>query len=98
MIQRQKRSHSNQVEVTFILPADFPHQPLTVVGDFNQWNPTANPFERHSNGHYATTLVLDADRRYAFRYLCSNGRWLNEGFADAFETNGFGTDNSVLIL
>lgn len=97
MIQRQKRNDSNQVEVTFVLPADAP-RPLTVVGDFNQWNPSANPFQRSNNGSYATTLVLDANRRYAFRYLCDNGRWLNEGFADAFETNGFGTDNSILIL
>lgn len=97
MIQRQKCNDSNQVEVTFVLPADSP-QPLTVVGDFNQWNPTTNPFQRSSNGSYATTLVLDGNRRYAFRYLCRDGRWLNEGFADAFETNDFGTDNSILIL
>lgn len=97
MIQRQPISESNQVKVTFVLPVDYPHVPVTVVGDFNQWNATANPLQRRSNGTYSTTLVLEAGQRYAFRYLCGNGEWFNEGFADAFETNGFGSDNSILI-
>ncbi|MEZ4736170.1 MAG: isoamylase early set domain-containing protein [Caldilineaceae bacterium] len=97
MIRRRHCRESNQVEVTFVLPPDYPHLPVAVVGDFNHWNPQANPLQRSSSGNYSTTLFLEAGRRYAFRYLSGNGRWLNEGFADAFEANGFGTDNSVLI-
>lgn len=98
MIRRQPINEGNQVKVTFVLPPDYPHLPITVVGDFNGWNPTANPLQHRSNGSYSTTVVVEGGRRYAFRYLCSNGRWFNEGFADAFEVNDFGSDNSVLIV
>ncbi|MEZ4867484.1 MAG: isoamylase early set domain-containing protein [Caldilineaceae bacterium] len=98
MIQRQPITGSNQSKVTFVLPADYPHLPIAVVGDFNHWNPAANPLQQRSNGSYSATVVVENGHRYAFRYLCDNGRWFNEGLADAFEENGFGGDNSILIM
>jgi 1,4-alpha-glucan branching enzyme len=97
MIRRQKIEGSHQVKVTFMLPADFAHIPLSVVGDFNQWDPTAHPLQRCSDGTYEATVILEAGHRYAFRYLGSDGQWFNDGFADAFEPNAFGADNSIVV-
>ncbi len=96
MIQRQPIKERNQVQVTFALPSTHPQHPVAVVGDFNDWSPHAHPLQPGPNGHHSTTVTLEIGRRYAFRYLSATGRWFNEGFADAFEANGFGADNSVL--
>lgn len=96
MIQRQPIKESNQVQITFALPATHPQHPLAVVGDFNGWSPHAHPLEPNADGTHSTTVTLEIGRRYAFRYLSAHGRWFNEGFADAFETNSYGADNSVL--
>lgn len=44
---------------TFVLPANFPHVPLSVVGDFNQWDSTAHPFTQTSDGTYQVTMTLE---------------------------------------
>lgn len=98
MIHRQSINGGGQSQITFILPANYRHLPISVVGDFNQWNPAAHPFHRCSNGSYRASIILNHGQRYAFRYLSANGEWFNEGMADAFEENGFGRDNSVLVL
>lgn len=98
MIRRKRLAEHNQSQITFVLPADYPHLPISVVGEFNGWNPTAHPLHPQRDGTYSTTVTLDNGRRYAFRYLSSSGEWFNEGMADAFEPNGFGRDNSILIV
>ncbi|MCB0062502.1 MAG: isoamylase early set domain-containing protein [Caldilineaceae bacterium] len=98
MIQRSPLFNSNQSKVSFVLPADYPHLPISVVGEFNGWNPAANPLHPQGDGTYSTTVTLENGRRYAFRYLSSSGEWFNEGMADDFEPNGYGRDNSILIV
>jgi 1,4-alpha-glucan branching enzyme len=96
MIRRQPIPNRHQVEITFVLPADFPYVPISVVGDFNQWEPNAHPLTRGNDGTYQVTVPLEAGRRYAFRYLSQGGRWFNEGFADDLEPGPFGRYNSIL--
>lgn len=97
MIQRSKVKNSDQVKVTFALPADQTYVPQAVVGDFNQWDPSANPMKRRSNNTYSATVTLATGRRYAFRYACANNQWCNDVAADALEPNVFGSENSILI-
>jgi hypothetical protein len=97
MIRKQTLKESNRVEVTFELPADFPHLPISVVGDFNQWNPRAHPLTPASDGTYQVTVTLEAGHRYAFRYLSHGGKWFNEGFADYLEPGPLGRYNSILV-
>ena len=96
MIQRQPIKENNQVAVTFVLPTTHFHHPIAVVGDFNGWCPNAHRLQPNHDGTYSTTITLAIGHRYAFRYISANGRWFNDGFADAYETNGYGTDNSIL--
>jgi 1,4-alpha-glucan branching enzyme len=97
MIHRHYLPASHQVQITFVLPTDFPHAPLSVVGDFNQWDPGAHPFRQASDGTYQVTVILEVGHRYAFRYLNQQGRWFNEGFADDLEPGPAGGYNSILI-
>lgn len=97
MIQRQPLPGTHQVQLTFVLPMDFPHVPLSVVGEFNQWDPSVHPFTQASDSTYRVTVMLEAGRRYAFRYLSHGGRWFNEGFADDLERGPFGSYNSIVV-
>ena len=46
MLKRRRISGSNTVKVSFILPADDSRLPASVVGDFNEWDPDADPMAR----------------------------------------------------
>jgi 1,4-alpha-glucan branching enzyme len=96
MIQK-KPVRKGKVKVTFTLPEDHPYGKVSAVGDFNNWDPTAHPFVRRSNKTYSTSAVLEVGQRYAFRYFCEDGSWINDPEADGYEPSGFGSDNGVLL-
>ncbi|MGH9222370.1 MAG: isoamylase early set domain-containing protein [Acidimicrobiales bacterium] len=86
------------MKVTFTLAQDgLDGQAVAVVGDFNDWDPAAAPMTRKGGARLAAVSVA-AGARYAFRYLCEDGQWLNDEAADAYEPNEFGVDNSILDL
>lgn len=95
---RCERSRSNgEAKVTFNIPAEDAALPVSVVGDFNGWDPAATPLVRRGQTLRAS-VVLAAGRRYAFRYLGDGGRWFNDEEADDYEPNGFGGSDSVVDL
>jgi len=96
MIHRQPIKERHQVRVTFALPLTHPPHAVSLVGDFNDWSPHAHPLQPDADGMRSTTMTLAIGGRYAFRYLSADGRWFNDGFADAFEPNAYGADNSIL--
>src|SRR5205085_2546331 len=49
MIKRELLKASNQVKLTFIQPVNGSQTRISVVGDFNHWNPKANPLIKRSN-------------------------------------------------
>lgn len=93
----QKRSRKDgYLSVTFELPP-VEASSAALCGDFNDWSPDAHPMRRRKDGTFATTLRL-APGEYQFRYLVDGARWLNDWEADRYDHNGFGSDNSVLVL
>lgn len=40
----ERKQLKGRTRVTFILPEDTPDGPVSVVGDFNHWNPAAHPW------------------------------------------------------
>ena len=69
-----------------------------MVGDFfNDWDTTANPLRKRGETRLAS-VVLEAGRRYAFRYLDEDGHWFNDDQAEDLERNPFGETNCVIDL
>jgi hypothetical protein len=97
MIRCERHKGEGQLKVTFDIPVDGTEPPVSVVGDFNGWNPAATPLVRRGRTLRAS-VVLDAGRRYAFRYLADGGRWFNDDAADDYEPNDFGGRDSVIDL
>ena len=71
---------------------------VSLVGDFNQWNKDAVPMKRLKNGSFTTTVALEPNREYHFRYFLDGERWENDWNADKYVSNAQGSDDSVVIV
>jgi 1,4-alpha-glucan branching enzyme len=96
VIKQSPIKGKDQVKVSFILPGDAVTGRVSVVGDFNDWDPTVHPLRARSNGTRSVAVTLPAQRRFAFRYLDEAGRWLDDDAAHDYEENGVGGVNSVV--
>lgn len=102
MISTMPGPTAEQIAVTFTVR---PHEHLdgseqrgvSVVGDFNDWNPYATPLTPGPDGALEGTAVLRMGNRYAFRYLADGGQWFNDPESRQ-EPNDMGSENSVLDL
>ena len=97
MLQKKPLA-GRKVEVTFRMPPLDDVGELDLCGDFNGWQVKGVPLVPESDGTWAVKLILDAGKSYRFRYHDDQGRWHNDGEADAYVPNGFGSDDSVLDL
>ncbi len=93
----KKPVQNGKVKVTFSLPKDHSYGKVSVVGNFNDWDPMANPLTNRSKKVYSTSVTLEAEKQYEFRYLCEDGCWINDSEADNYKPSGFGSDNGVLL-
>ncbi len=90
MIRTTTVRGEDAVKVTFALPLDQAPGPVSVVGDFNDWDPHADPMRKRSNQTRSAVVRLPAGAEFEFRYLAEGGAWLHEPDA---ERRG---DNNVL--
>ena len=96
MIKQTPVKGSKKVKVNFVLPKESAAGKVSVVGDFNDWDPFAHPLRPRSNGTRSVAVTLPRERRFAFRYLDESGRWHDDAAAHGYEENGVGGVNSVL--
>ena len=81
--------------VTFTLPDSIWANSIYLVGDFNGWNETLHPLQHTREGSWMITLDLELGRSYQFRYRV-DGEWMNDGQADAYVQNPYGSYNFVI--
>ena len=96
MIKQTQVKGSDKVKVNFVLPKDSVAGKVSVVGDFNGWDPYVHPLRPRSNGTKSVTVTLPVSQRFAFRYLDENGQWLDDDTASEYVDNGIGGVNSVV--
>ncbi len=87
-----------KVRVTFSMPKIEGVKQLFLVGDFNNWSVSETPLTRAADETWSVALTLDSGRQYEYRYFADNQVWHNDWAADAYVTNSFGSENSVLNL
>ena len=97
MIRCERKPSDAEAKVTFSVPVGEPDQPVAVAGDFNGWDPRATPLKKSGKNRKAS-VVLGTGRRYAFRYVTTDGRWFDDDGADAYEPNEFGEKNCIVDL
>lgn len=69
---------------------------VQLLGDFNNWDKSAEPMTQLKSNDFTATLELEAGKEYQFRYLIDGSVWKNEAQADLFVSNNFGEENSVV--
>jgi hypothetical protein len=78
VIKTARAADGSLVRVTFVLPADDPAGAVSVVGDFNDWNPFAHPLRRRTNGTRSVVARVPAGSTLRFRYLAEGGHWFDD--------------------
>lgn len=69
-----------------------------LVGDFNDWEPSATPLQRSVSGAvWSVTLTL-APGQYRYAFIVDNGRWVVDETAPRAPEDEFGVQNSVLVV
>jgi 1,4-alpha-glucan branching enzyme len=99
MVLKKNYSKTGRVcRVTFKLPATAGANSVALCGEFNDWDPEANPMKRLKDGSFSTTLSLTPGNSYRFRYFLDDERWENDWEADLYVPNEFGSEDSVVTV
>ena len=63
---------------------------VSVVGDFNDWEPGAHPLELREDGMRGVSVKMPAETQMRFRYLAQGDHWFDDQDADGHDgTNGY---------
>ena len=82
VIKTARPDRDDVVRVTFVLPVDEPSGAVSVVGNFNDWDPFAHPLRKRTNGTRSASVKVPAGTRLHFRYLGEGGIWFDDAAAD----------------
>ena len=88
MIKTTRPGRDGTVRVTFALPADEPDGAVSVVGDFNDWDPYAHPLRLRSNRTRSAAVTVPAGSTLHFRYLAEGGRWFDDETVSGHDGQG----------
>jgi 1,4-alpha-glucan branching enzyme len=66
-----------------------------LIGDFNDWNPTAHPMANDGNGLWKKTVMLTPEK-YEYRFKV-DGEWKSDPNGEVC-TNCYGTENNYIVV
>ena len=88
LIKTTKPGQDGTVRVTFALPIDEPGGAVSVVGNFNDWNPFTHPLRKRANRTRSAAVTVQAGSTLHFRYLAEGGVWFDDESVPAHEGRG----------
>lgn len=95
MIKREVARNKKEVKVTFVQSLN--GQSISVLGDFNSWDPAKGKLVKRANGTASLSVTMEPGTEVQFRYMREDGSWFNDEAADSYAPNGFGETNSVIV-
>ena len=98
MLKKSYSKTKRSCRVTFEMPQQATAKNVALCGEFNDWNPSANPMKQRKDGRFSTTVSMAAGRSYRFKYLVDNQHWENDSAADSYVPNEFGSEDSLLRI
>jgi 1,4-alpha-glucan branching enzyme len=98
MLRKTYSKTKRSCRVTFEVPQQAKAKNVALCGEFNNWNPAANPMKQRKDGRFSTTVSISAGRSYRFKYLVDNQHWENDSAADSYVPNEFGSEDSLLRI
>jgi 1,4-alpha-glucan branching enzyme len=97
MIHKERSQNAGKVIVTFEIPGSVWAERITLVGDFNDWDPKSLPLRQNRDGNWRIEVELDAGCKYRFRYLLDGEHWRDDWHADTYAPNPYGSFDSIVI-
>ncbi|MBV9206319.1 MAG: isoamylase early set domain-containing protein [Actinobacteria bacterium] len=88
MIKTTKPGRDGTVRVTFALPIDEPGGAVSVVGNFNDWNPFRHPLRKRANRTRSAAVTVRSGTTLHFRYLAEGGVWFDDETLSARDSQG----------
>ncbi|MGH3261948.1 MAG: isoamylase early set domain-containing protein [Trebonia sp.] len=85
MVKTSKSGQDGLVRVTFSLPVEASATAVSVVGDFNGWDPFAHPLRVRSNRTRSASVTVPSGSTLRFRYLADGGCWFDDDTRSAVE-------------
>ena len=95
MPPQRKPGAKGTTKVTFTLPKDVRAEEVAVCGDFNEWDPKANPMKKLKDGRFSASVNL-AEGEYRYRFLLDGEKWENDWEAEEYAPNPSGGEDSVI--
>lgn len=95
MAKGKSKEKTKRRKVRFSFEAGNAEQ-VTLMGDFNEWNPKKHPMKRDENGVWYKDVVL-LPGTYEYKFLV-DGLWVRDPKNENLRLNRFGTYNNVLEL
>ena len=87
-------------KVTFTLSAEVVGEATSglLLGEFNNWDYNDGIIlKKQKDGTLKATASLEAGKKYEYRYLLNDGRWVNDQSADHYvHISGFSVENCVI--
>lgn len=69
-----------------------------LVGDFNDWSPTADPLtDDNGDGEWSLFYPM-APGRYAYKFVVDTTRWIPDPTNSNHEPDGFDGRNSIVVV
>ena len=91
----KKRHRDGHTKVVFSIPdAGYP---VSLVADFNGWDPTAHPLRKRSNGIRSVSIMFPPGTCARFKYV-GGGEYFDDPDGDGYEPNGLGGTKTLLLL
>jgi 1,4-alpha-glucan branching enzyme len=95
-VLKRNRQIQGVTKLTFAIPLDKAPAGVSVVGEFNGWDPDTHPMKKRSNGTRSVTVELPTGRSWEYRYVAADGTWFSDPEAETHVPNPFGESNSVV--
>ena len=95
-MKKSRTTDGSLVTVTFELPAAVGATRAALTGEFTTWVPVG--MVPQPDGSHVLSVDLLPGRSYRFRYVVEGERWENDWAADEYLPNGFGGEDSVVIV
>jgi 1,4-alpha-glucan branching enzyme len=71
---------------------------VSLVGDFNRWDPAATPMERTPTGGTWSVVVPLSVGRHEYAFVVDGKQWLPDPSAPLAPVDGLGAPNSVVLV
>lgn len=70
---------------------------VSLVGDFNGWDPHATPLARSDDGTWTATVSL-APGRHAYAYVVNDSNWVPDPRVPVTRDVDYGRDHSIVVV